>query len=50
MADRSRLSETHFRSIFNKSPVAVGIVKVVSGLMFDVNDAFLQLYGYNVMR
>jgi PAS domain S-box-containing protein len=39
-------SETHFRSIFNKSPVAIGIGQVVSGLMFDVNDAFLQLYGY----
>jgi PAS domain S-box-containing protein len=39
-------SETHFRSIFNKSPVAIGIGKAASGLIVDVNDAFLQLYGY----
>jgi PAS domain S-box-containing protein len=39
-------SEVHFRSIFNKSPVAIGIGKVTSGLLVDVNEAWLQLYGF----
>lgn len=41
-----RNSEVHFRSIFNKSPVAIGIGKATSGLMVEVNDALLLLYGY----
>jgi two-component system cell cycle sensor histidine kinase/response regulator CckA len=39
-------SEVHFRSIFNKSPVAIGIGKATSGLVVEVNDAWLLLYGY----
>jgi PAS domain S-box-containing protein len=39
-------SEAHFRSIFNRSPVAIGIGKLTSGLFVDANDAMLQLYGY----
>jgi PAS domain S-box-containing protein len=39
-------SEAHFRSIFNSSPVAIGIGHAASGLVVDVNEAFLQLYGY----
>jgi len=41
-----RSSEVHFRSIFNRSPVAIGIGKAASGLMMDVNDSLLLLYGY----
>ena len=41
-----RNSEVHFRSIFNKSPVAIGIGKATSGLVVEVNDALLLLYGY----
>jgi PAS domain S-box-containing protein len=39
-------SEIRFRSIFNKSPVAIGIGKTDNGLLIDVNDAWLKLYGY----
>lgn len=41
-----RNSEVHFRSIFNRSPVAIGIGHAGSGRVVDVNEAFLQLYGY----
>lgn len=39
-------SEVHFRSLFNRSPVAIGIGKAASGLVVDVNDSWLRLYGY----
>ncbi|MBC7963728.1 MAG: PAS domain S-box protein [Steroidobacteraceae bacterium] len=39
-------SEAHFRNLFNKSPVAIGIAKIDSGLVVDVNNACLLLYGY----
>jgi PAS domain S-box-containing protein len=41
-----RNSEVHFRSIFNRSPIAIGIGKSTSGLVVEVNDALLTLYGY----
>ncbi|MDD2270634.1 MAG: response regulator [Desulfuromonadaceae bacterium] len=47
VAERAlRSSEVHFRSIFNKSPVAIGIGKAPSGLVMDVNNTLLLLYGY----
>lgn len=39
-------SEIQYRSIFNKSPVAIAIVKCDGGTLVSVNDAWLQLYGY----
>src|SRR5512133_859044 len=39
-------SEVCFRSIFNRSPVAIGIGHAASGQLVDVNDAWLLLYGY----
>jgi PAS domain S-box-containing protein len=39
-------SEVHFRSIFSKSPIAIGIGKATNGLVVDVNDAWLLMYGY----
>lgn len=40
------LSEERFRSIFNNSPIAIGIGDIQSGLLIEVNSAWLQLFGY----
>jgi PAS domain S-box-containing protein len=41
-----RESESRFRSIFNHSPIAIGIGDSDSGLMVEANDAWLRLFGY----
>ena len=44
--ERVRTSEEHFRSIFNNSPIAIGIGRRDDGRLVEVNDAWLQLYGF----
>ncbi len=39
-------SEEKFRTIFNRSPIAIGIGDFSAGIMYDVNPAWLQLFGF----
>lgn len=39
-------SETRFSTVFHKNPLAIGISNYASGQFIDVNEAFLQLFGY----
>jgi len=39
-------SEYRFRSIFNSSPIAIGIGHRDDGKLVEVNSAWLQLYGF----
>ena len=39
-------SESRFSTVFNKNPMAIGISNYVSEQFIDVNEAFLQLFGY----
>ncbi len=39
-------SENRYRSVFNNSPVAIGIGNIQSGQLVEVNDAWLRLFGY----
>ena len=41
-----REREYRFRSIFNNSPIAIGIGRSDDGRIVEVNDAWLQLYGF----
>lgn len=41
-----RESEYRFRSIFNRSPVAISISRRDDGRLVEVNDAWLMLLGY----
>src|SRR5476651_1986274 len=41
-----RESEYRFRSIFNNSPIAIGIGLKADGRLVEVNDAWLHLYGF----
>jgi PAS domain S-box-containing protein len=41
-----RENEYRFRSIFNSSPIAIGIGRKDDGRLVEVNDAWLQLYGF----
>lgn len=41
-----RDSEYRFRSIFNNSPIAIGLGRRDDGRLVEVNDAWLQLYGF----
>lgn len=41
-----RENEYRFRSIFDSSPIAIGIGRADSGMLVEVNDAWLKLYGY----
>ena len=41
-----RESEGRFKSLFDKSPVAIGLGEVSSGELLEVNDAWLRLFGY----
>ncbi len=41
-----RESEQKLRSIFDYSPIAIGIGVVHSGVMIEVNNAWLRLFGY----
>lgn len=44
--DHLLLSEERFRSIFNNSPIAIGIGRRDDGRIVEVNDAWLQLSSY----
>jgi PAS domain S-box-containing protein len=44
-ADRAR-SEARFSKVFNLSPVAITITRVEDGAFLDVNQAMLQMLGY----
>ncbi len=35
-----------FEIIFDSSPTAISIVELESGKIFDVNQSFLETYGY----
>jgi diguanylate cyclase (GGDEF)-like protein/PAS domain S-box-containing protein len=39
-------SESRFSTVFHKNPLAIGISNYASGQFIDVNEAFLQLFGY----
>ena len=39
-------SERRFATIFRASPSAIGISRLADGIFLDINDAFVQLYGY----
>jgi PAS domain S-box-containing protein len=41
-----RESEYRFRSIFNNSPIAIGVGRIDDGRLVEVNDAWLQLSGF----
>ncbi|NHQ60707.1 PAS domain-containing protein [Chlorobium sp. BLA1] len=41
-----RESELKFRTIFDHSPVAIAIIDVHDGKLFDVNNAWLRIFGY----
>jgi PAS domain S-box-containing protein len=43
---RLRRSEARFSEVFNLSPVAITVTRVVDGSFLDVNDALLQMLGY----
>ncbi len=40
-----RANESKFRNIFDHSPVAIGIGDVEKGILYDVNNAMLELFG-----
>lgn len=39
-------SEARFAKIFQASPVALGMATIAEGRMLDVNESWLELYGY----
>jgi PAS domain S-box-containing protein len=41
-----RENEHRFRSIFNNSPIAIGIGRKENGKLIDVNKAWLQMFGF----
>jgi PAS domain S-box-containing protein len=41
-----RRSDARLATVFRASPVAVSISRLADGLYLDVNDAFLNLFGY----
>jgi PAS domain S-box-containing protein len=41
-----RESEYRFRSMFNNSPIAIGIGRIDDGRLIDVNEAWLHLFGF----
>jgi PAS domain S-box-containing protein len=43
---RLRQSESRFSEVFNLSPVAITVTRVADGGFLDVNDALLQMLGY----
>jgi PAS domain S-box-containing protein len=44
--EQLRQSEARFATIFERSPVALGIVRLSDNRFTEVNAAFLSLYGY----
>jgi PAS domain S-box-containing protein len=43
-----RESEYRFKSIFNSSPIAIGISLKDNGRLAEVNDAWLELFGFEL--
>lgn len=43
--EQRRVSEARFATVFNASPLAMGISRMTDGRYVDVNDAFLELFG-----
>ncbi len=41
-----RANESKFRNIFDHSPVAIGIGEIEKGILFDVNNALLELFEF----
>jgi len=39
-------SESRFSTVFNRNPMAIGISNYASEKFIDVNEAYLQLFGY----
>jgi PAS domain S-box-containing protein len=42
-----RLSEERFAKAFRASPDALVISRIADGVMFEVNDSFVELFGYS---
>ncbi|MBT0665671.1 DUF4118 domain-containing protein [Geobacter pelophilus] len=42
-----RRSESRFRSIFDNSPIAIGIWEIANDRLLEVNNAWLQLFGFD---
>jgi len=42
-----REGERRYRSIFDNSPIAIGISEIQSGLLFEINESWLRLFDYN---
>lgn len=40
-------SEQRFSTVIRNSPVAIGISRLADGKFLDINEAFVQLYGYS---
>ncbi len=45
--EAQRLSEERFSKTFNESPVAISISRMSDGLLTDVNEAYLQIFGFS---
>ena len=45
--EKLRNSEVRYKSIFNNSPIAIGINRKDNGLFIDVNDALIRILGFN---
>ena len=43
--DELKNSVTHFRSVFQLSPDAIGVQRAVDGVFVDVNDSFCKMFG-----
>ena len=41
-----RESEDRFSTVFRASPIGIGISRLADGRFIDINDAFLDIYGY----
>ncbi len=46
LLDSLVLSEEKFSKVFNFSPIGIAISRIADDTFIDVNDAFLQIYGY----
>ena len=42
-----RLSEERFAKAFRASPDALVISRIADGVIFEVNDSFVELFGYD---
>ncbi len=44
--DELRDSATHFRSVFQLSPDAIGVQRAEDGVLIDVNDSFCKMFDF----